>query len=151
MHTVEALGIVWTLETFKTPKKFLRPCCVSTLYCNIPIIQTCIREKNYLLLLHATSLTITSILHHSNHNLGSVIHTVDKVNAYAFTSHIGIIAHDKVLYCKYLTGVIFCYLTTLNLKTSHEDINRDYDTILPLIPHVLLHSIMSNGVTSSVF
>ena len=103
------------------------------------------------MLLHTSSLTITSILHHSNHNLGSVIHTVDKVNAYTFTTHIGIIAHDKVLYCKYLTGVIFCYLSTLNLKTSQEDINRDYDTILPLIPHVALHLLVSEGTLVAVF
>uniref|UniRef100_A0A6C0I8B9 Uncharacterized protein n=1 Tax=viral metagenome TaxID=1070528 RepID=A0A6C0I8B9_9ZZZZ len=144
MHTIEALGLVWTLETFKVPQKYLRPCCVS----NIPIISKCIQEKRNLLL---SIIIITSVLHHSNHNIGSITHTIDKTNAYAFTAHVGFIAYDKRLYCKYVSWVTLCYLVTLKFKTTHEDSNRDYDNIIPLVPHVVMHCIASEGTLVSVF
>jgi len=150
MHTIEALGFVWTLESFKVPKKYLRPCCVSTLYSNIPVIQNCIKEKNYLLLSHTTLLILTSVLHHSNHKVGSLTHKIDKINAHSYTIHVGLHAHDKVIYAKYLSHVVLCYSATIKLNETHQDTNRDYDNIIQLLPHVLMHFIAGEGINVSV-
>jgi hypothetical protein len=151
MHTIEALGFVWTLESFKVPKKYLRPCCVSTLYSNIPVIEKCIKEKNYLLLSHTALLIVTSVLHHSNHKIGSLTHKIDKINAHSFAIHVGIQAYNKVLYCKYLSSVLLCYSVTIKLNETHQDTNRDYDNILQLSPHIIMHFITCEGVNVSVF
>ena len=140
LHVIMYLGFVWTLESLKVPKNFLRPCVFSLVASYVPII---FKTNNIFLLVHTILLILVGTLHHSFYGKWILFH---KVSVYTYLIHVTTICYSSLFYWKYLLGVIAVYSECKKIT----DESRDWNNILDLFPHMCVHYLAAVGIYYSM-
>jgi hypothetical protein len=140
LATIRNLGVLWTLEGFKMPLRYLRPCVFSTVSFIAPLLVKTWRTGNVPLFLHTAALVGSSIAHHSHHRLGSIQHIIDHNMVVSYMIHLFCIQNDLKCYLKWL---VLC-IADIKIMRARD---REWTNIVELAPHMALHDMCYMGTT----
>jgi len=148
-NIIESLGIIWTLESIRVPRRLYRPCCVSTVYAIAPFFAKCIENKMYLAAIHSLCLLASSLAHHTNHVVKSPQYWVDKFFILSFSIHVALIS--KNTYFTLIAAPISYGIFQFTKSMRQEDSHRDWDNLPNVLVHMVVHAIMGHAMYYSVF
>ena len=148
-NIIESMGLVWTLETLRVPRRFYRPCCVSMLYTVLPFFAKCIINGMIPEAIHSLCLLASSLAHHTNHVIKSPQYWVDKFFILSCSIHVALISKNNyfALVAAPLSYGIFQFTKYMRQDDSH----RDWDNLPNVLVHMVVHAIMGHGMFYSVF
>jgi hypothetical protein len=139
---IKFLGIVWTLEALKVPTRYYRPLVVSTFACFTPILIKCKFQSTSCII--ASYIFITSSLHHCYWDNKGLIKNIDQIGILAIVIYGTIKQYRNYLW--YFILFLSCLLFSVARKINQNKCYRDWDNLLGLTPHLLVHVLMSYGV-----
>jgi hypothetical protein len=140
LTVIRNLGIMWSIEAIRIPRQFLRPCIFSSFMGTLPIIKLTWDARAYPLLIHSVAVLLSAIKHHSDHELGSVQHKLDRLIFLTYIFHFRCIQTDED---EYTSGIsltaILCVLT--RMMNVHD---REWTNVVQLLPHMSMHLVASH-------
>jgi hypothetical protein len=148
-NIVESLGLMWTLESIRVPRRLYRPCCVSMVYAVVPFFTKCIENKMYPEAVHSLCLLASSLVHHTNHIVKSPQYWVDKFFILSCSIHVALISKNN--YFRLVAAPISYGIFQFTKSMRQEDSHRDWDNLPNVLVHMAVHAIMGHGMFYSVF
>jgi hypothetical protein len=142
LEVTRNLGIMWSLEALKVPRKFLRPCIFSSFLGTLPVIQKSWEVGNVPLCIHSIAVLLSSIKHHSDHELGSVQHKLDRFIFLTSILHLRFIQETNADADNYtnemsIMAVLYMIMKRLNVQ------DREWTNLPQLLPHMSMHIVSS--------
>jgi len=137
---IRNLGIMWSLEAIRLPKQFLRPCIFSSFMGTLPIIKRTWDARAYPLLIHSVAVLLSAIKHHSDHEIGSFQHNLDRLIFLTYILHFRCIQTDDDEYTNgiSLMAILYVIMKIMNVR------DREWSSILQLLPHMSMHIVSSH-------
>lgn len=137
---IRNLGIMWSLEAVMLPKQFLRPCIFSSVIGTLPIIKQTWEARAYPLFIHSVAVLLSAIKHHSDHEIGSFQHKVDRLIFLTYVLHFRCIQTDEDEYTSgiSLMAVLYFMMRRMNVH------DREWTNVLQLLPHMSMHIVASH-------
>jgi hypothetical protein len=148
-NIIESLGLIWTLESIRVPRRLYRPCCISMLYASIPFIINSFKQGLYCVGIHGSLLLASSLAHHTNHVIKSPQYWVDKFFVLSCSIHVALVSKNN--YFRLVAAPVSYGIFQFTKSMRQEDSHRDWDNLPNVLVHMAVHAIMGHGMFYSVF